>query len=280
MFSTKNQILNEVDQEKKVDCILVLGAGLNGKNKPSPMLKERLDEGIRLYKEGLSDKIIVSGDHAKPDYDEVNVMKSYILESGIPSIDIFMDHAGLSTYDSVYRAKEIFEVSSMIIVTQKYHLYRALYIANSLGVESLGMDAQKKLYSGQNYRDTREFLARIKDFFKVMLKPKSTYVGETISVFKDGRITDDKEYIFIKDIDTSKEKYLDKKDLDDVKDMVNSLIFEEKNCKEKEEYKLVISDDKAYGLEIDDKIVHVTYEDREAILNKENSKTILDLLYR
>lgn len=243
------------------------------------MLKERLDEGIRLYKEGLSDKIIVSGDHAKADYDEVNVMKSYILESGIPSVDIFMDHAGLSTYDSIYRAKEVFEVSSMIIVTQKYHLYRALYIANKLGVKSYGMDAQKNIYSGQSYRDSREFLARIKDFFKVILRPKSSYLGDAISVFGDGRITNDKEYIFIKDINTNKEKYLNKKDLNNVKDIINSLNFKAKNCNEEEEYQLIISDDKAYGLEIDDKIVHITYRDKEAILNKDNSKIILDLLY-
>ena len=107
--TSKKRILKEEDYSKlnNIDCILILGAGIWG-DKPSPMLQDRLDEGIKLYKKGLSSKIIMSGDHGKEEYDEVNVMKSYAIEKGVPSKDIFMDHAGFSTYESVYRSKEVF----------------------------------------------------------------------------------------------------------------------------------------------------------------------------
>ena len=120
--STKNEIVKEenVSNIEGVDCILILGAGIWG-DKPSPMLEDRLKEGITLYKKGTTKKIIMSGDHSREDYDEVKIMKEYAESEGVPSEDIFMDHAGFSSYDSVYRAKEIFGVQNMIIVTQKYH---------------------------------------------------------------------------------------------------------------------------------------------------------------
>ena len=123
--STKNEIVKEenVSNIEGGDCILILGAGIWG-DKPSPMLEDRLKEGITLYKKGTTKKIIMSGDHSREDYDEVKIMKEYAESEGVPSEDIFMDHAGFSSYDSVYRAKEIFGVQKMIIVTQKYHLYR------------------------------------------------------------------------------------------------------------------------------------------------------------
>ena len=136
IISTKNQIL-EVENANldNVDCILVLGAGIWG-DKPSPILEDRLLTGIELYKNNVSSKIIMSGDHGREEYDEVNIMKSFAIEKGIPSENIFMDHAGFSSYDSIYRAKEIFNCKKIIIVTQKYHLYRAIYIANQLGIEA------------------------------------------------------------------------------------------------------------------------------------------------
>lgn len=191
--STKNRILTKKDYSKleEIDCIIVLGAGVWG-GRPSPMLKDRLDKAISLYKENVSSKIIMSGDHGKEDYDEVNIMKNYAIEKGISSEDIFMDHAGFSTYDSIYRAKEIFKAKKIVIVTQKYHLYRALYISKSLGVQAYGVMAEPKKYGGQLYREVREVLARDKDFVKCMLKPSSTYLGEEIPVHGNGNITNDK----------------------------------------------------------------------------------------
>ena len=191
--STKKQIITNEDYSdlKDIDCILVLGAGI-WENRPSHMLEDRLLTGIELYKNGIAPKIIMSGDHGRKEYDEVNVMKDFAIEKGIPSEDIFMDHAGFSSYDSIYRAKEIFEAKKVVIVTQKYHLYRALYIANTLGLEAYGVGADSRQYVGATYRELREILARNKDFVKCIFKPEPTYLGETIPVSGSGDITNDK----------------------------------------------------------------------------------------
>lgn len=190
--SVKSQIITEKEAENlsDVDCILILGAGVWG-DKPSPMLEDRLIEGINLYNNNVSGKIIMSGDHGKEDYDEVNIMKEYAIQKGIPSENIFMDHAGFSTYESIYRAKEIFGAKKMVIVTQKYHLYRALYIANKLGVEACGVNSDPRKYVGETSREIREILARDKDFVKCIFKPKPTYLGESIPVSGNGDLTND-----------------------------------------------------------------------------------------
>ena len=190
---TKSRItkIEEIDFNDDIDCIVILGAGVRGNN-PSPMLEDRLITGIDLYKEGISNKIIVSGDHGKKYYDEVNVMKNYLQDNNIQSENIFMDHAGFSTYDSIYRTKEIFKAQKIIIVTQKYHLYRALYIAESLDIEAYGIIANRREYQFQIKRDIREMAARVKDFIKTIFKPKPKYLGETIPVSGNGNITNDK----------------------------------------------------------------------------------------
>ena len=190
-ISTSNLIVDS--NSKKIennDCALVLGAAIwNGK--PSPMLKDRLDVAINLYKEGVVPKIIMSGDHRENDYDEVNVMKKYAVINGVKSEDVFMDHAGLSTYDSMYRAKEIFKAKKIVIVTQKYHLYRSLYIGKSLDLKVYGIEATPIKYSGQMQRDLREILARDKDFIKSIFKPKPEYLGGDYPVNGDGNTTND-----------------------------------------------------------------------------------------
>lgn len=189
--SAKDRIItaDEAAELENTDCVLILGAGVRDGN-PTPMLRDRLITGISLYKSGAAPKIIMSGDHGREDYDEVNVMKSYAVENGVPDSDVFMDHAGFSTYDSVYRAKAVFEADSIIIVTQKYHLYRALYIAERLGVNAVGVSADLDDYSGQLKRDLREIAARDKDFFSCLFKPEPKYLGEKIPVSGDGNITD------------------------------------------------------------------------------------------
>jgi vancomycin permeability regulator SanA len=133
----------------------------------------------------------MSGDHGKENYDEVNTMKQYAIDAGVPSSDIFMDHAGFSTYESMYRTKEIFEAESVVVVSQEYHLYRAVYIAENLGITAYGVSPEYCIYGGESYRETREILARFKDFFTTIIKPKPTYLGETIPVSGDGNITND-----------------------------------------------------------------------------------------
>ena len=191
-LSTKKQIIKESEYSKlsDIDCIIILGAGIWG-DKPSPMLEDRLLEGINLYQNNISDKIIVSGDHGRKEHDEVNIMKNYLIEKGIPSENIFMDHAGFSTYESIYRAKEIFQAKRMVIVTQKYHLYRALYIAKKLGIESYGVGSDPRQYVGATNREIREIFARDKDFIKCIFKPKPTYLGDTIPVSGNGDVTND-----------------------------------------------------------------------------------------
>lgn len=193
ILKEKNKIVDrsEIKDFKNIDCILVLGAGvINGK--PTHMLEDRLLEGIYLYKNEVSPKIVMSGDHGRDNYDEVNTMKNFAIDKDVNSSDIFMDHAGFSTYDSIYRVKEIFGAKKIIIVTQKYHLYRALYISEKLGLEAYGVASNPRKYTGQFMRELREIIARNKDVFKCITKPEPKFLGEMIPVNGDGDITNDK----------------------------------------------------------------------------------------
>lgn len=182
----------ELAAEYDADCILVLGAGVYCDGSPSPMLQDRLEGGIELYWSGAAPKLLMSGDHSREDYDEVNAMKDYAMDKGVPDQDIFMDHAGFSTYDSLYRARDVFQAGKIIIVTQKYHLYRALYIADCLGLEAMGVNSDPRTYVGQLYREGRECLARAKDFIQCIRLPEPTFLGDSIPVSGDGRATNDK----------------------------------------------------------------------------------------
>lgn len=176
---------------KHADCILVLGAGVWADGRPSHMLEDRLLQGVQLYQEGVSERLLMSGDNGRKDYDEVNVMKRFAMERDIASSHVFMDHAGFSTYESMYRARDIFRAERIIVVTQRYHLYRALYIAEKLGLEAYGVASDPRPYAGQPKRELREIVARVKDFIKVMIKPEPTYLGEAIPVSGDGDLTND-----------------------------------------------------------------------------------------
>lgn len=187
----KDKFIEPENTNGGYDCILVLGAGVREDGSPSYMLKDRLDKSIELHNAGIADKILMSGDHRSDEYDEVNTMKAYAIAAGVPSEDIFMDHAGLSTYESIYRVKDIFCAKKIIIVTQEYHMYRALYIAESLGLEAYGVAAENIKYSGQIYREMRELLARAKDWMYTILLPEPTFLGDTISLEGNGDTTND-----------------------------------------------------------------------------------------
>ena len=196
--STCDRILTQEQAQKltDVDCIVVLGCLVRDDGTPSHMLEDRLKQGVALYHGGAAPKLIMSGDHGTVSYDEVDAMKQYAVDSGIPSADVFMDHAGFSTYETVYRAKEIFGADKIVIVTQQYHLYRALYVAESLGIEAYGVASDYRTYSGQTARDIREVLARVKDFFMGIFQPEPTYLGETIPVSGNGDLTHDENSDF------------------------------------------------------------------------------------
>lgn len=189
--STKDKIITEqTAADLDADCILVLGAAIWGK-RPSPMLEDRLLTGIDLYKIGASERMLMSGDHGSQDYDEVGVMKAYAIENDVSSSHIFLDHAGFNTYSSMYRARDVFLADKVIIVTQRYHLYRALYLAKKLGIDAYGVSSDPRTYSGQTMRDLREILARSKDFVKIIIEPEPKYLGDTISLRGDGDETND-----------------------------------------------------------------------------------------
>lgn len=174
-----------------VDCILVLGCQVKANGRPSDMLADRLQRGVALYNAGAAPKLLMSGDHSRVEYNEVAAMKQYAINAGIPSADVFMDHAGFSTYESVYRAKAVFGAKKILIVTQEYHLHRALYIAKSFGIEAYGVAANYRSYAGQFSRDCREVLARVKDFATTIFKPEPTFLGDTIPISGDGDVTND-----------------------------------------------------------------------------------------
>ncbi|MCG1026152.1 MULTISPECIES: SanA/YdcF family protein [Dehalobacter] len=185
--------IGDMDHVPEADAILVLGAYVFPDGTASSMLADRLTVGYELYQHGKAPKILVSGDHGRTDYDEVNAMKRFLKEKGVPGQNIFMDHAGFSTYESLYRARDIFLVKRVIIVTQEYHLKRAVFVARSLGLEAYGVASDRHDYGqAMAYYQLRELLARNKDFlWAKMIKPKPTYLGDVIPVFGDGGATDD-----------------------------------------------------------------------------------------
>ncbi len=178
---------------RRYDCILVLGAGLTPDGSPSSMLQERLDFAIDAYNAGCTDRLLMSGDHGSDDHDEVHAMKSYAAAHGVPENCILLDHAGFSTYESMYRARDIFGCEKILIITQEYHLYRAIYDARRLGLEADGVASDKFIYNpllvAKN--NGREYLARCKDFIWCILQPEPTYLGEAIPINSDGSATED-----------------------------------------------------------------------------------------
>lgn len=178
------------DSGETFDAIMVLGASVNPDGTPSAVLKDRLDVAIELYDSGVSENIIMSGDDQSDiDYDEVTAMKRYVVERGVPSEDVFCDHAGICTYDSMYRAQYVFNVKSMVVVTQQYHLPRALYDANALGVVSVGVSSDLHEYDDQERFDTREVLARVSDFAKIHTNADAQYLSEPVSLDQSGDVT-------------------------------------------------------------------------------------------
>lgn len=188
MYATGvTRILAAGDTPEDIDCILVLGCQVRSDGSPSHMLEDRLKTAVSCN--WGNTKFIMSGDHGQENYNEVAVMKQFAIDAGIPSENIFMDHAGFSTYESLYRAKCIFGANRIVIVTQKYHLYRALHIAKALGMEAWGVSADLCPYSGQAFREVREILARVKDFGMCIFKPKPTYLGDPIDLSVSGDVT-------------------------------------------------------------------------------------------
>jgi vancomycin permeability regulator SanA len=182
-------IKDSVSDCSQAQCAIVLGSAVYSDGTPGEFLKERLDAGIELYWSGKVDKLLFSGDNGQVDYNEVEAMKTYALEAGVAEEDVFLDHAGFSTYESMYRAQKIFDVDSAIVVTQEYHLYRALMIGKILGIDVTGYSANDIEVSGYTARRVREFLATDKDFVQSIFRLKPTYLGDEIPITGDGHLS-------------------------------------------------------------------------------------------
>ena len=172
------------------DAIIVLGASVYPDGTPSGILQDRLDDGIVLYFAGAAPKIIMSGDNGTESYTECWAMKQYAIAQGVPIEDVFCDHAGFSTYETMYRARHVFGAERIVVATQTYHLYRALYDAQGVGMEAIGVPSDYGEYANQSWYDIREVFARTKDFFQVLFSVPSTFVGDPISLDQSGDVTD------------------------------------------------------------------------------------------
>jgi len=191
VFSTGARYITSFETLGEADCIIVLGAAVFGES-ASYTLSNRLDMAYEVYNAGKAPKIIVSGDHGRQEYNEVGVMREYLMKKGVPKEDIFMDHAGFNTYDTMYRAKDIFLAKSAIVVTQREHLLRALYIANRLGLSSAGAESLDYDVYEMQVQKPREVLARVKAFLQCcILHSKPKYLGEVIPVSGSGLLTED-----------------------------------------------------------------------------------------
>lgn len=191
VLATKDRIVSaEAAASFGADAIVVLGASVYADGTPSGILQDRLDDGIALYFAGAAPKIIMSGDNSTVSYNEVKAMKDYAVAQGVPSEDVFCDHAGFSTYESMYRAKHVFGAERIVVATQTYHLYRALYAASGLGLEAVGVPSDYREYAHQLQYDVREIPARTKDFFKTLLRVPSTFVGDPIGLDQSGDVTE------------------------------------------------------------------------------------------
>ena len=183
---------NSVKQDSsEYECIMVLGAAVYPDGTPSPMLKDRLDMGIQLYRAGVAPRIIMSGDNTsdRETYDEVENMKAYAVAAGVPSEDIFCDHAGLNTYDSAYRLYYVFGVERAVVVSQRYHLYRALFDTASFGINAVGVPADRDGASVRFYYRAREAAARVSDCIKVLTRQNATYLSEPVGLNQSGDVT-------------------------------------------------------------------------------------------
>ena len=188
--SADDYIVQAPAEAPQAQCAIVLGAKVYPNGTPAPMLTDRLETGVRLYELGKVDKLLLSGDHGQNEYDEVNVMLDYVLERGVPEEDVFTDHAGFDTYDSMYRARDVFKVTDCLVVTQEFHLSRAVYTARALGLEATGVVADIQPYANEFKNAARDWLARVKAFIQVELThPEPTYLGPAIPIDGDGRAT-------------------------------------------------------------------------------------------
>ncbi len=170
---------------------IVLGASVRPDKSLSPILKDRVDAAFLAYENGYIDRFLLSGDHGSKDYDEVNAMKRYLNDKGVSNDIIFLDHAGFDTYDSMYRAKAVFNVTDAIVFTQDFHLPRAVYLARKFGLNAQGYKSDMRVYPGESTFKKREWLANLKAWFEININKRPVYVGEAVPITGDSSASHD-----------------------------------------------------------------------------------------
>ena len=181
---------SSVSEVPRADAALVLGAQVLPNGHPSPMLTDRIEAAAELYRAGKVDKLLVSGDHGRWSYDEVGTMRRELLERGVPPADLFTDHAGFDTWDSAQRARRVFDARSVVVVTQRFHMARALFAANRAGLDATGYPADRRSYGRVMGRlRVREALARVKVVADAVVGSEPRFLGPVIPIRGDGRAT-------------------------------------------------------------------------------------------
>lgn len=181
----KPYIYNDVANVPNTEVALIPGAAILISGGLSPIFTDRVNTAIKLYKAKKVTKILVSGDNSTVSHNEVNPVRKYLLAKGVPDEDIFLDHAGFDTYSTMYRARDIFGVTSLIITSQSFHLPRAVFIARQLGMNAYGVSADTGRVFFRNY--VREAFANGKAVINLVLQRKPKYLGDKIPIIGDGR---------------------------------------------------------------------------------------------
>jgi SanA protein len=182
---TKAHIYNDIAEVPNAETALIPGASVSSDGVLSPIFIDRVNTAIRLYEAGKVSKILVSGDNSTDSNNEVNPVRLYLISKGIPDKNIFLDHAGFDTYSTMYRARDIFGVTSLLITTQSFHLPRSVFIARRLGMEAYGLNADLGNILFRN--NIREVLANEKAVFDLIFNRKPKFLGEKIPITEDGR---------------------------------------------------------------------------------------------
>lgn len=177
---TNAYIYDDAASAPEAEVALVLGAAIFENGAPTPIFADRIDTAIALYETGKVSKILVSGDNSTVEHNEVNPARLYLIGRGIPDQDIFLDHAGFDTYSTMYRARDIFSVSSVLVTTQSFHLPRAVFIARKLGIDAYGVRADTRPVFLRNY--VRETFANVKAVLNLIFERKPKYLGEEIPI--------------------------------------------------------------------------------------------------
>lgn len=170
--------ITEIPIEEPKRVAVVFGARVWDDGTPSNTLYDRVLTAVELYRAGRVRKLLMSGDNPSPEYNEPGAMKKTAMELGIPEQDIILDSAGSRTFDTCFRAREIFEVKKAVLVTQEFHQARALYLCNGLGIDSVGITANRRRYDGERYWTVREFFSVARAWLDMNFMPFEPVKGE------------------------------------------------------------------------------------------------------